>query len=202
MELFYDISVVILNLENSIFIERCLRSCLAQTLPGCSSEVIVISGKKNFVSDIKSHYERSVNFVFSDKELTFDGALREGLQHSSGRYIVFVDASDFISDYSLLFQSIYLYDNAQSDAVAVDYWLVENQTDRKIERVSALDHPVFYGIMYRKEVLMKAILLKGESKVKDGHALYSDLSKQAKIGHLPMSFYRRQMKENLKEAKV
>jgi len=196
MELFYDISIIIFNLNDSLFLERCIRSCLAQTLPGYSYNIFVVIEKgQNISKKIIDHYKDHIIPVCIPKRTDFAKAFEGSLNQASGRYIVLAEATDFFSDYCLLFQTVFLYDNPNYDGVSVDYWLVEKDSDTKTKRLSSIDMPLLYGVMYRKETILREIIYKHNFKRMDEDSLKIVLEKDAKIGHIPISFYRRQMKD-------
>lgn len=196
MDLFHDISIIILNLEDSLFLERCIRSCFAQTLPGYSFEVLLVSkSDQQLTRKVIEHYQEQIKPIYVEQNINFRKALEEGLNHASGRYILLVEANDFLSDYCLLVQSIFLYDNPVYRGVSTDYWLVEADSDTKIKRNSALEAPQLFGVMYRKELVLKEVIEKRNEPDFSEDRLKELLFEGSKIGHLPISFYRRQMSD-------
>lgn len=194
MELFYDISVVILSLEDTPNLERCIRSCITQTLPGFSHEIIVVADEtQSYCCSVLNNYEQHVTRLVENAPLSFSKALELGLRKASGRFVILVHANDFLSDYSLLFQSVFLYDNALFEGVRVDYWLVDKDSDRKLERVQGPKQPIPYGILCRKESLAKKILYHQNLDNLTEAALQNIFNHDIRVGYLPISFYRRQV---------
>lgn len=189
-----DVSLIILNRNEGILLERCLRSCLAQTFPGRFYQVVVVDvASQDCSQEVLRAYAPQVTAVsLEDPSSTLGQAFVEGMRRARGRFVMPVRAQDFLSDYMLLFQAIWLYQNAEHDAVLVDYWLVEPGSDAKVQRVSAAASPCPYGTMYRKEPLLEAGLYAAPANDWSPERLYAKVAKTGRIGHLPIPFYRYQ----------
>ena len=193
MDTFHDISVVVISLEDTPFLERCIRSCITQTLPGFSSEIIVVTDKtQTYCCSVLNNYKQHVNEIIETSKLTLSKAIDLGLRKACGRFVMLINVNDFLSDYALLFQSVFLYDNQDFEGVRVDYWLVDKENDRKLERINATNKPVSYGVLFRKESLVKKILYHQSLENLTEETFQKMFGHEAKIGHLPISFYRRQ----------
>lgn len=191
MPSFYDVSLVIVDSENSPFLERCIRSCVAQTFPGRMYEILVVNAGLSGGADVIPNYERLHQLLSVKTEMTPTGIMKAVLRNTAGRFLVFVESSDFLSDYMLLFETVFLYDNPSLDGVAVDYWLVDPNGDQKVERVSAKEQPIMGGILFRKDLLKRLFEGQGLS-VFEWDSLIRRLYEVGKIAHLPISFYRKQ----------
>jgi glycosyltransferase involved in cell wall biosynthesis len=192
MDSFYDISIVIIDRNTSLHLERCIRSCIAQTYPGRAYELMLIhSGTNEIVDDILSNYNRrhAINSYVSTMEPA--DILQSAIKHSTGRFLVFIDSEDYISDYMLLCQTIFLYDNPSFNGVLVDYWIVNRETDVKMSRVVATEQPILQGTMFKKDLLLKLSRSEGPKLVYDPEMLKEVLLRNGKFGYLPISFYRK-----------
>lgn len=189
-----DVSLIVLNENQGVLLERCLRSCLAQTFPGRFHQVVLVNvASRDCSQDVLRAYAPQITSVSLDEaSSTLGRALVEGMRQSRGRFVMPVRAQDFLSDYMLLFQAIWLYQNAEHDAVAVDYWLVAPGSDAKVQRVSATASPCPYGTMYRKEPLLQAGLYGAVADEWPPEQLYARVANRGRIGHLPIPFYRYQ----------
>jgi glycosyltransferase involved in cell wall biosynthesis len=191
-QVFHDVSVIIPVTQDSSFIERCIRSCCAQTFPGRSYEVIILhDGKDSSVDDIITNYGRGQYIYSLVSELTPQSVIASALKKSTGRFMVFVNPSDFISDFMILTQTIFLYDNSSFGGVSVDYWMVEPQSDRKLNRISSKERPILEGMMFRKDILAKLSHSEGQSVLFDPPVLFELISRNSKIEFIPFSFYRK-----------
>lgn len=194
-----DVGVIVVNRNQGLLLERCMRSALAQTFPGRFHEVVVAdAASTDFSREAIASYGNRILPVLLEPPATQEQALWEGIKRTSGRYVVCLRAQDFISDYMILFQAIWLYQNSGFDGVCVDYMLVEPDSDVKSERVNALEKPCPYGTMYRKEVLVREGLYDPAKKQGTGKGIEGILAGKYKIGHIPIPFYRYQ-KEKVPE---
>ena len=189
-----DVSIVIMNHNQGVFLERCIRSCLAQTFPGRFHQVLVVdAASRDFSREVIHSYDKQVIPVLLEEPSSgLDEAAAAGIRRANGRFLVHVRAQDFLSDYMILFQTVWLYQNQEHDGVSVDSWVVDQRSDAKIKRVSGPDHASPYGAMYRKEVFIK----EGAYEPKP-HGWFAEgcdrrLVEKYRIGHLPIPFYRYQ----------
>lgn len=189
-----DVSIVITNRNQGVFLERCIRSCLGQTFPGRFHQVIVVdAASQDFSREVIRNYSKQiVPVLLDDPSGGFAEAVVAGVKRANGRFLVHVRAQDFLSDYMVLFQTIWLYQNPEDDGVVVDAWLVDPRSDTKIRRVSGCDHLHHYGTMYRKEVFLKEGLYASTSHAWSVDRFQQQVAEKYRIGHLPIPFYRYQ----------
>ena len=191
-----DTCVVVTNQDQGTLLERCIRSCVGQTFPGRFHEVLVAdAGSKDFSREVIQAYGSRVVPVLLDFPATVEQAAAAALKKADARYVVQIRAQDFISDYMILFQTVWLYQNYEHDGVCVDYWLVEPGSDSKTRRVSALEKPCPYGTMYRKEILVKEGLYQAGRNRWDAEGVQKELAQKYRIGHIPIPFYRYQLEK-------
>ena len=189
-----DVCIVITNQNQGTLLERCIRSCVSQTFPGRFHEVLVAdAGSNDFSREVIRAYGNRVLPVLLDPPGTPEEAALAALKRADGRYVVHVRAQDYISDYMILFQAIWLYQNHEYDGVGVDYWLVEPDSDSKVQRVSGQERPHSYGTMYRKEILVREGLYEPTCRQWEIEKLQAELAKKYRIGHIPIPFYRYQL---------
>lgn len=192
MQSFHDVSIIIVSRGEHPYLERCVRSCVAQTFPGRSYEVLILhEGRSLVVEDVIANYGKRQELTSCLTEMEPGAILTTAIRNSTGRFIVFVGPDDFISDYMILFQTVFLYDNSAIGAVTVDYWLVEADSDRKLSRVDARERPTLEGTMFRKDLLVKLTRSEGPPLGYEPRALREILMRNTTVGHLPVSFYRR-----------
>lgn len=97
--------------------------------------------------------------------------------------MIFLDADDYIQQDLLKLQSIFLTENNRLDAVAVDYYLV-NEFGDHIEWVESSQKPIACGIMFRKDLLFDIGLYDEKFRAREEE----DLRKRfEKTFHLPYS---------------
>lgn len=192
MQAFHDASIIIVSPGHHPYLERCVRSCVAQTYPGRSYEIVILhDGKNLIVDDVVANYGRRQEVTSHLTDMDPKAVLTAAVRNSTGRFIVFVGPDDFISDYMILFQTVFLYDNSAHGGVAVDYWIVETDSDRKLARINAREKPILEGTMFRKDLLVKLTRSEGVPLGYEPARLHEILSRNTAMGHLPISFYRK-----------
>ena len=190
-----DVDIVILNQNQGLLLERGIRSCLAQTFPGRFYEVLVAdAASTDFSREIIQSYGNRIRPILLDPPTSLAQALCRGVRQANGRYVVMTRAQDFISDYTILFQSVWLFQNPEYHGVSVDFCRVEPGTDSKLNRVSGLPSPHLYGTMFRKEVFIKEGLYETDDDRWAPERLHPRLLEKCRIGHIPIPFYRYQGK--------
>ncbi len=189
-----DVCIVVTNQNQGTLLERCIRSCVSQTFPGRFHEVLVAdAGSQDFSKEVIRAYGSRIVPILSDSPISIEEAALTALRRTDGRYVLQLRAQDYLSDYMVLFQSLWLYQNGSYDAVTVDYWLVEADSDSKVQRVSAAEKPCPYGIMYRKEVLVREGLYEPTLSRWDPEKVRVEVAKKYRVGHIPIPFYRYQL---------
>lgn len=186
-----DVCIVVINQNQGLTLERCIRSCLAQTFPGRFHEVLVVdAGSTDCSREVISSYGSQITPILLEPPTDLAQAVSIGLRKAGGRYVLLVRAQDFLSDYMILFQAIWLYQNYDFGGVGVDFWMVEADSDSKVRRITQLSEPSPYGILYRKELLVKAGLFDANQKQWAPEQLAQTLTLESQIGHIPIPFYR------------
>lgn len=186
-----DVAAVILSQNQGVFLERCIRSCLAQTFPGRFHDVIVAdAGSSDFSREILQTYGRRITPILLDGHATLEQAAAAGIRRATNaRYVLLVRAQDFLSDYMILFQCIWLFQNHDCEGVRPDYWLVDPETDTKLHRVSGTDFSSPFGVMFRKEVFVREGLYEAGAG-QPSHLLEPGWMGHYPVGHISIPFYR------------
>lgn len=189
-----DTSVIITNFNNHQYLGRAIRSCLKQSIDRSRFEVIV-------VDDCSTDESREVIASFGDKIvpilLTENVGVAEasnvGIRNALGRFVIRVDADDYINQHMLLFMTELLNDNPDIGFVYGDHIRVD-QEEKHIERVNLSTLEKIYrhgaGIMMRKSYLEQIGLYNKEFRNAEDHELLSRYIKNFNGFHFPMSFYR------------
>lgn len=149
------VSVLIPARNVERYIGRAIRSVLSQRTPRCGDfEVIVV----NDASDDRTAYALE---LFREEIRIFTNETRQGLPRSlnrairaaRGKYVVRVDADDYVTEDYLYLLSRFLDDNSYMDATACDYLLVDDD-ENVIGRRNCLEHPIGCGVMFRTDHLI------------------------------------------------
>ncbi|RME18525.1 MAG: glycosyltransferase family 2 protein [Bacteroidetes bacterium] len=147
------VSVIVTTYNYAQYVERCIRSILDQSLSKDLYELIIINdASTDYTKDILENYTDVARVFNLEKNVGLAAARNFGIKKARGQFVVFVDADDYIQRDMLLIQKTFLTENNKLDAVAVDYYLVDERGTH-LEHISAAEKPIACGIMFRKDLL-------------------------------------------------
>ena len=137
------------------YIERALRSVLNQTAPQDWYDVYVIDdGSTDATSRIAADFGGEVVVLRHEVQMGLPAALNTGLRAAHTRYVVRVDADDYVHQDFLRVLLLFLDLNPYMDAIACDYLTVDEH-EAHLEHVNCIERPIGCGIMFRKDRLIE-----------------------------------------------
>lgn len=149
-----DVSVVMAAHNEEKYIERALRSCLNQSVSVDAYEIVVVDdGSTDATHRIASTFD-GVQLLSNEAQLGLPASLNRGLKAAHTRFVVRVDADDYVHHDFVRVLSLFLDLNPYMDAVACDYLLVDDH-EAHLEHVNCLERPIGCGVMFRKERLIE-----------------------------------------------
>ena len=149
------ISAIITNYNYGRYLGRAIRSLLDQSLPKDEYEVIIVDDNSDDHSlEILKSFQSLVRIIALEENVGLAEARNIGIRSARGRYVVFVDADDYVHSDLLAIQQQFLNHNHQFGAVSVDYLLVD-ELENHGERVNGEAHPIACGIMFRIDPLVE-----------------------------------------------
>lgn len=153
------VSVIVAVFNQEKFVGRCLRSLISQTLASCDYEVIVVDDGSTdqtpyALSLFEGGFGVNIRILVNEKNLGLPAAVNRGIAEAAGKYVVRVDSDDFVNTDFLNFLKCFLDTNVQADAVACDYFLVDD-SEEIIERCDCEKDPIACGIMFQKKQLIE-----------------------------------------------
>ncbi len=147
------VSLIITTYNYAQFIERAIRSALDQSLSKSDYEIIVVNdASTDATSQILENYSDVVRVFNLTENIGLSAARNFGIRKARGQNIVFLDADDYLHSESLRVQNLFLNENNALDAVAIDYYLV-NERGQHLQHVASSEKPIACGIMFRKDHL-------------------------------------------------
>ncbi len=150
-----DVAVVMAAHNEEKYIERALRSCLSQSLPPDAFDVIVVDdGSSDATSRIAQSFGHRVLVLANEVKLGLPASLNRGLKAAHSRFVVRVDADDYIHHDFVRVLSLFLELNPHMDAVACDYVTVDEHEEH-LEHVNCFERPIGCGVMFRKDRLVE-----------------------------------------------
>lgn len=190
------VSVIITCYNYAKYIERSIRSCIDQSKPRNQYEIIVVNdASTDNTAKILDNYKEEVRVFNLEKNVGLAAARNFGIKKAKGQFVVFVDADDYIQFDLLKVQSVFLTENNRLDAIAVDYYLVNEYGDH-IEWVDSQKKPIACGIMFRKDLLFDIGLYDEKFRAREEEDLRKRFEKGYSIYHIPLPLYRYRMHDS------
>lgn len=193
-------SIIITSYNYGNYIERCLRSCLNQTLSSKKYEIIIIDDKStdNTKEVVRPFLDnKNIKYIRNKTNIGCAASANKGFKAAKGKYIVRVDADDYVNENFLNFLVYYLQEYPDFFCVSCDYFLVNNK-EKKTIIISAKEYPVACGIMYVKDKLKKYNYYNPKFRHREEEELRLRVLDDYKIHHLNIPLYRYQIHNNNK----
>ena len=186
------VSIIITNHNYSKFIHRCVRSCLFQNFPTENYEVIFIddASTDNSISEARKFLNfENFSIISNKKNLGVAKSSNIGFKNSKGKYVVRVDADDYINKefIRILYQSLVM--NPKNLGSACDYFLV-SEKEQKIKHVSSYIKPISCGVMYNKNILSKYNFYNPKFRHREEEELRTRIGENYTIKNINLPLYR------------
>lgn len=190
------ISVIIAAYNAEKYIGRALRSILNQSLDRKSYEIIVIndcsSDRTRFALEV---FADEIRQVHNDARMGLPGSLNRGLRRAKGRFMVRLDADDYVHEDFLKILALHLQLNEEVDAVACDYLEVDD-SERILARKNCIEDPIACGIMFRMEQLIDIGLYDEDFLYREDQDLQLRFAKKYRVERVKLPLYRYRQHEN------
>lgn len=190
------ISIIIPAHNQERYIGRCLRSILNQSYARGSYEIIVIDDASTDRTDYALElFENEIVHVKNETQLGLPGSLNRGIHAARGRYIIRLDADDYVHYEYLNVLSLHLDLNSNIDAVACDYILVDDH-ENVLKQVNCMDEPIGCGIMFRIDQLIDIGLYDEGFLAREEEDLRIRFEQKYQIERVALPLYRYRRHEN------
>jgi glycosyltransferase involved in cell wall biosynthesis len=184
------VSVIITCYNYGRYVERALRSCLNQSMNKNRMEIIVVNdASTDNTKAILDNYINDARIFHLSENRGLSGARNEGVRKAKGQYVVFLDADDYLHSDTIKVQSLFLDENHTLDAVAIDYYLVDEKENHN-EWLNADEKPIACGIMFRKDLLIEIGLYDENFRAREEEDLRIRFLEKFKIHRIPLPLYR------------
>lgn len=192
------ISIIIAAFNEEKYIERCLRSCINQSMDKNEYEIIVVNdGSTDKTAYILDNYRKDIVILNLGKNMGLPTAVNKGILSSASQFIVRVDADDYVHEEFLRVGYLFLSMNKDFDSVAFDY-LEVSEKEKITKRVNSIDRPIACGIVYRKDHLIDIGLYDPDFLLLEDEEFKIRYEKKYKITSIPLPLYRyRKHKQNM-----
>jgi len=192
------VSIIIPNHNHSKYLNRSIRSAFVQNFDPEKYEIILVDdSSSDWSKEIIESYGCLITKIYLNENLGLAAARNRGVRVAKAPYVVFVDADDYVHRDLIYIESMFLDLNAEWDAVAVDYQLIDDE-EEIIGRVNCELEPIACGIMYRKERLLEIGLFDESFRMHEDKELRARFTSRFTIERIPLPLYRyRQHESNL-----
>ena len=184
------VSVIVAAHNEERYLGRCLRSLLAQRFERNRYDVIVIDdASTDRTSAVLATFGDSITVLRNETNLGLPASLNRAITSTHSKFIVRVDADDYVNSAFLDVMYMFLADNPQFDAAACDYLLVDDR-EEIISRRDATKEPIACGIMFRTEQLIDIGLYDESFLRHEDRDLRLRFLDRYVIHHVPLPMYR------------
>ena len=186
----FQISVIVPVFNREGYIGRCLRSLLSQSFGKENFEIIVVDdGSTDSSMKILNAFKEDIKIIRNEKNLGLPSALNKGINNAKGKYIVRVDSDDYVNSEFLKILHLFVSLNNDYDAVACDYFLVDDN-ENIIKRVDCEKNPIGCGIIFQTKDLISIGLYNEKFLLNEEKELRNRFIKKYKIKRVSLPLYR------------
>lgn len=185
-----QVSVIITCHNYGRYLARAIRSAVNQSVPKSEYEVIVIDdGSKDETPKVMQAFSGLIKPVMLKKNMGLAVARNTGIKMALGRYVVNLDADDYMDENLILLETMFLNANPSWDAVSCDYIVVDDD-ENHIERLNGDDNPIACGVMFRTDRLYAVGLYDEKFKMREEEDLRIRFQKDHTIRNIEIPLYR------------
>ena len=185
-----QVSVIVPSYNAELYIGRCIRSLLKQSLSQEDFEIIVINdSSKDNTKNALLPFVGDIVLIENKRNLGLPSSLNKGIKKARGQFIVRVDSDDYVHVDFLKILFLHLQLNHSIDAIASDYLLVNNDQD-VIKEMNCLKDPIGCGIMFRLKHLIELGLYNSKFLRREDEELMNRFKIKYNITRVAIPLYR------------
>jgi glycosyltransferase involved in cell wall biosynthesis len=185
-----SVSVIVPVFNQEKWLARCLRSLIDQNIKHSEYEIIVIDdGSTDRSRFVIEQFSDIVKIIDHSKNMGLPKAINTGIKNSRAKYIVRVDADDYVNINFIFLLKFFLNHNRSMDAIACDYYII-NDREEIITRKNCMSEPIGCGILFKTSHLFEIGLYDEEFLLHEERELRIRFEKKYKIHHLELPLYR------------
>ena len=178
------------------YIGRAIRSALNQSLPREDYEIIVVNDcstdRTRFALEV---FEDEIRLINNDTKLGLPASLNKGIKKAKSQFITRIDGDDFVHEDFLKVLTLHLTLNEEMDAVACDYFVVDDK-EHILAKKNCLADPIACGIMFRIEQLIDIGLYDESFLAREDEDLRIRFIKKYSIDRVELPLYKYRKHEN------
>lgn len=186
------VSIIITNYNYSKYINRCLRSCLNQTMSIEKYEIILVDDcSTDNIKEVLNDYKnfRNIKIIYNKKNKGVSYSANRAIKEAKGKYFIRIDADDYVSKEFLNIMYFYLNQHKEKFCVACDYFFID-KNEKKISQEDSSKNPISCGIMYNRKKFIKYGMYNVKFRHREEEELRIRLDSKYKIHNLNIPLYR------------
>ena len=183
------ISVIVPVHNEERFIGRALRSVISQNCADTFEIVVVNDASTDRTEFALDLFKEEITILRNENRLGLPASLNRAIRAARGKYVVRVDADDYVTDDYLYVLQRFLELNTNMDAVACDYLMVDD-CENVIERRNCMEHPIGCGIMFRSSHLIDVGLYDDGLLMHEDRDLRARFLEKYTISRIELPLYR------------
>lgn len=184
------VTVAIPAYNEQKYLSRCLRSLLSQKLDRNQYEIIVCDdASSDQTLEVAKSFGSEIKLIKNKKNCGLPSCLNSILNCASGKYFVRVDADDYVNEEYLSYLLSYLEWNPKYDAVASDYFLVD-ESEKIIERRSSKIAPIGCAVMFKVSAIKGAGCYNEHFRMHEEIELMRRFQNEYEVAYLDVPLYR------------
>ena len=147
-------SIIITNHNYGKYIGKCIRSCINQSYDSTKYEIIIIddNSKDNSINLVKEYKKSFQNLILikNKKNIGVSKSANRGLNIAKGKYVVRVDADDYINREFLKILTLFLEENQEYFSASCDYYLVDKNEKKNFQTILSRKANFLWNHVYKK----------------------------------------------------
>tara|TARA_A100001011_G_scaffold249249_1_gene257565 strand:- start:115 stop:714 length:600 start_codon:yes stop_codon:yes gene_type:complete len=190
-----QISVIICAYNEEKYIDNCLRSLMNQRVWFKFDIVIIDDCSTDNTISVLNEYANNIKLFKNEKNMGIGYSSNLGVKKSKTKYVIRVDADDYVSEHFLSSLYLFLESNSYANSVACDYYKVD-KFGNILDRYNCLKDPIACGILYKKDDLIKIGLYDNKAKINEEKELELRYKKFFNKYRLEIPLYKYRIHEN------
>lgn len=186
-----EISVIVTNYNYGRYLPRCIRSLANQSFSKDEFEIIVIDDASTDDSKLyMDMYLDTIKPIYNTKNLGLAASCNKAIRQAMGKFIIRVDADDFVSRDTLKVHHLFLSHNKDDiNATSSDYYEVDSN-ETVIRRRNGTTFPIACGIMFKLDDVLELGLYNENIPREDVDFRSRFLKSGRHIYNIPIPFYK------------